>query len=103
MNPVLAARLRASGGNPGPRSGALARTGAVEPEVYTITPAQRNVHVTFEALAVFVGAPCLGYLALSPRLKPWERTGLAGMTLATLLVDGGLLYAYMKKKRTACP
>jgi hypothetical protein len=81
--------------------GRAPRTAAIEPEVYTITSAQRNVHVTFETLAVFVGAPFLGYLALSTRLKPWERGGLAAMTLATLVVDGGLLYAYMKKKRTA--
>jgi hypothetical protein len=97
MNAVLMARRR---------SGALPRaprTGLAEPDVYTITPTQRNVHVTFEALAVFVAVPFTAYLAFSPRLKPWERTGLAAMTLATLVVDGGLLYSYLKKKKGACP
>lgn len=80
--------------------GPMVRTGAVR-EVgneVCISKTQRNVHVTFEALAVFAAVPFLLYLAQKPGLKDWEKYGLYGMAGATLIVDGGLLLSYMRKK-----
>lgn len=68
-----------------------------------ISENQKKLHVTTEALAVFVAAPFTAWLALKPRdtIEPWERTGLAVLTVGTLLVDGGLLlkWATTKKKK----
>ncbi len=93
------------------RHRALVATGVIGSDVrelpsgeYAISKAQRNVHVTFEALAVFVSVPFLGYLALSKKDKPledWERFGLGAMAITTLAVDGALLVQWMRQRKKA--
>jgi hypothetical protein len=51
-------------------------------------------------LAVFVVTPFVVYLAATKtELEDWERGALAAIAAGTLVVDGGLLLAYMKKRR----
>lgn len=85
----------------------LARTGAVEKielpsggAVYQIDQTQRNIHVTFEALAVFVAAPALTYIAYKNRrtLPLWQQGMLYGVAGASLAVDGWLLYQYLRRR-----
>lgn len=65
-----------------------------------ISKMQRNVHVTFEALAVFVAAPACFYIAATNRQMPeWQRGFLAALGVTTLVVDGGLLLSYMNKRK----
>lgn len=64
-----------------------------------ITKTQRNIHVLFEGLAVFAVAPLTAYIAYSnPFLKPWQRGFLYTVAAGTILVDGGLLLSYARKK-----
>jgi hypothetical protein len=86
---------------------AMARTGAVTElvsangeTVYQIDERQRNIHVTFEALAVFVAAPALTYIAYKNRntLPLWQQGMLYGVAGASLAVDGWLLYQYLRKR-----
>ena len=65
-----------------------------------ISKIQRNVHVTFEALAVFVAAPACFYIAATNKgLPDWQRAFLTALGATTLIVDGGLLISYMNKKK----
>lgn len=66
-----------------------------------ISKSQQKVHQATEALAVFVAAPFTAWLALKPsdKLEPWERTGLGILTIGTLIVDGGLLISWLRKKK----
>lgn len=75
-------------------------TGAVREigDEICISKSQRNVHVTFEAMAVFAAAPFLIYMGSKKNLYPWERYALYTMAGVTLVVDGGLLLSYMRKK-----
>ena len=65
-----------------------------------ISNAQRRIHVATEAVAVFAVAPFLIYLAATKEnLKDWERGILYAVAGGTLLVDGGLLLSFSRKKR----
>jgi hypothetical protein len=86
---------------------AMARTGAVTElvaadgsAVYQIDQRQRDIHVTFEALAVFVAAPALTYIAYKNRstLPVWQQAMLYSVAGASLAVDGWLLYQYLKNR-----
>ena len=82
---------------------AAVRTAAVEAlaggkNPICITKAQRNVHVFFEALAVFLVAPFNFWLASRPELPKPARTACAVVGATTLVVDGGLLLQYLKQK-----
>lgn len=66
---------------------------------YLIPRAQRNIHVTFEALAVFVAAPALFYIAATNKQMPaWQRGALAAIGGASVIVDGYLLVQYARSK-----
>lgn len=78
------------------------RTGAVRElpsgEI-AISKGQRNVHVFFEALAL-PAAGVMGYMAYTNKsLPPWQRNFLYVTAAATVIVDGGLLISYSRKKR----
>lgn len=64
-----------------------------------ISKSQRNVHVVFEALAIpFAGV--LAYIAYNNKtLPPWQRNVLYAGAVATVIVDGGLLISYSRKKQ----
>ena len=64
-----------------------------------ISKSQRNVHVVFEALALpFAGL--LGYIAYKNKgLPDWQRNVLYAGAVATVIVDGGLLISYSRKKQ----
>lgn len=65
-----------------------------------ISPTQRNIHVFFEGLAVFVAAPACVYIAATNKTLPeWQRYFLYTMAGVTVAVDGGLLLSYMSKKK----
>jgi hypothetical protein len=66
---------------------------------YIIPRAQRNLHITFEALAVFVAAPALSYIAYTNRktLPAWQQGALYSIAGLSLAVDGYLLVQYMRK------
>lgn len=64
-----------------------------------ISKTQRNVHVFFEGLAVFVAAPVCIAIASNKQLPEWQRGFLYTMAGVTLVVDGGLLLSYMKQKK----
>jgi hypothetical protein len=58
----------------------------------TISQSQRDLHVWSEAAALVVVAPLLTYVAVTQRqLPPWQRWGLLGVAVGTLLIDGWLL------------
>lgn len=65
-----------------------------------ISKTQRNVHVFFESLAVFVAAPlCITIAATNKTMPQWQRGFLYTMAGVTLAVDGGLLLSYMRSKK----
>lgn len=79
------------------------RTGAVirqDDKSVTITRTQRHVHVAAETVAVFAVVPFMGYLATRKELPDWARATSGAIALGTLIIDGGLLLAYTKGKRT---
>ena len=63
-----------------------------------ISKTQRNVHVFFEAGAVLIAAPFSFYIASQKSLPMWARYTSGAIGLATLVVDGGLLLSYARKK-----
>lgn len=64
-----------------------------------ISKRQRDVHVFFEALAVFVAAPvCVAIAYRNPLLPSWQKGFLYTMAGVTLAVDGGLLLSYAREK-----
>lgn len=67
----------------------------------TISKAQRDVHVTFEALAVVVAAPFSFWLATRKELPDWARVLSGTIGAATLVVDGGLLLSYLKERKAS--
>ena len=64
-----------------------------------ISRALRQVHVTFEALAVVVAAPFMFYLATRKELPDWARVVSGTIGVATVIVDGGLLVSYLRKRQ----
>lgn len=76
------------------------RTGAVREigDEVCISKSQRDVHVFFEAAAVFVAAPALMYIGATTPMEPWKRNSLYALAAASLAVDGGLLLSYLKNK-----
>lgn len=65
-----------------------------------ISKVQRNVHVTSEAVAVFVVAPLTAYIAYStPMMQPWAKTFLYTVAAGTLIIDGGLLFSYSRERK----
>jgi len=58
---------------------------------------RRDMHITFEALAVFVLAPALWAAAREVR-SPGTRRVIQLAVIATIIVDGGLLASYMQDK-----
>jgi hypothetical protein len=58
-----------------------------------------KVHKTTEALSVFLQAPFMVYLASRRELLTWARVASAGLAVAILRVDGGLLYAWAANAR----
>lgn len=85
----------------------LRRTGAVTEVIaadgkkqYIIPRAQRNLHIAFEALAVFVAAPALSYIAYTNRktLPTWQQGALYSIAGLSLAVDGWLLVQYARSK-----
>lgn len=64
-----------------------------------ISKRQRDVHVTFEALAVVVAAPFSIWLATQKTLPDWARMLSGTIGVATLIVDGGLLLSYIRKQK----
>lgn len=63
-----------------------------------ISKTQRNIHVFFEALAL-PAAGVMFYMAYSNRLlPPWQRNFLYATSIATVIVDGGLLISYAREK-----
>lgn len=65
-------------------------------EGVTIPDTQVTVHKTFEALAVFAVAPFMVYLATRKELPAWARVTSAVVAAGTWIVDGGLLWQYVK-------
>jgi hypothetical protein len=63
----------------------------------TIPDSQVAVHKTFEALAVVVAAPFSIWLATRKELPTWARVLSATIGVGTWIVDGGLLWQYLKK------
>lgn len=63
-----------------------------------ISKTQRNVHVFFEALAL-PAAGIMGYMAYTQKQLPdWQRGFLGITAAATVIVDGGLLISYARRK-----
>lgn len=80
---------------------ARARVGAVR-ELPTgeiaISKSQRDIHVAFEALAI-PAAGLMAYMAYTNKTLPgWQRGFLYTTAAVTIVVDGGLLISYMRKK-----
>jgi len=64
-----------------------------------ISKGQRNVHVFFEAMAL-PAAGIMAYIAATNKmLVPWQRGFLYTTAAVTVVVDGGLLVSYMRKKK----
>jgi hypothetical protein len=62
-----------------------------------ITKRQRNLHVTAEAIAVVAVAPLLLHVAAQERpLTKTERHAVTAVAIGTLLIDGYLLYRYLR-------
>jgi hypothetical protein len=81
---------------PGCYAGGCTATGEV-----LISDDQRTVHVTAEAVAVFVAAPFSIWLAFQKKLPPWARALSGAIGIGTLIIDGGLLYKYLSERRAA--
>lgn len=61
-----------------------------------ISPSQRKLHTAAETLALFLVVPFMAYLAQSKRLPGWARATAGLVGLSTLVVDGYLLYRYIR-------
>jgi len=62
-----------------------------------ITRQQRQIHVSAEAVGVLAIAPYLAHLASQQRqLTRSERAWLRRIAIGTALVDGYLLYRYLR-------
>ena len=66
-----------------------------------ITESQRNLHVTTEALALAVVAPFMFYLSAQRELPTWARAASFGIGAGTLVIDGALLWSYLRQERPA--
>ena len=68
-----------------------------------ISRAQKRVHITTEAFAVAVIVPWMASLVLrkNPRITRLDKFAAFFVGLGTVVVDGGLLLKFMKRKRTA--
>lgn len=61
-----------------------------------ITPTQRTLHMTTEAVALFAVAPFMIWISGQKSLEPWARKYAMALGLGTLLVDGYLLSRYLR-------
>ena len=64
-----------------------------------ISRRQRNVHVMGETAAVLFVAPLLTAIAIEGKVTPPVRAALGVIVVGTLLIDGGLLMTYRRKRR----
>ena len=61
-----------------------------------ISKRQRAWHVGSELAAVALVVPFMAYLATRKQLPGWARVGAAGVGIFSLVLDGALLYRYLK-------
>ena len=57
----------------------------------------RTLHMVTELGALVLLAPFSWHVAKNPALPEWQRRGLQATAIATLLVDGYLLYQWCKR------
>ncbi len=97
----LRARTRTRARRPRPPHGRVGQNAVPETTGAgtCISSRQRKLHVTTEALAVFVATPWLISLLFRKRITAGDKLVAGVFAFVTLLVDGGLLLEWQRKRK----